>query len=97
MFLKSDRNFNSALVHVIFENVPCGFVIIQRIVPQGLLCIFFFKFNPEVLLSMTVLLMRIWSSQGKFCLREHMPFGGSIFDVDCHVVKFLQLKLKIIL
>ena len=55
------------------------------------------QFYPEVLLSMTVLLMRIWSSQGKFCLREHMPFGGSIFDVDCHVVKFLQLKLKIIL
>ena len=40
--------------------------------------------------------MQIWSSQGKFCLREHVPIGGLIFDVDCHVVKFLQLKLKII-
>ena len=58
---------------------------------------FFFKFNPEVLLSLTILLMRIWSSQGKFCLCEHVPIGGLIFDVDCHVVKFLQLKLKIIL
>ena len=58
---------------------------------------FFFKFNPEVLLSMTMLSMQIWSSQGKFCVREHVPIGGSIFNVDCHVVKFLQLKLKIIL
>ena len=58
---------------------------------------FFFKFNPAVLLSLTILLMRIWSSQGNFCLGEHVPIGGLIFDVDCHVVKFLQLKLKIIL
>ena len=41
MLLKSDRNFDSALVNVIFEHVPCGFVITQRIVPQDLLCIFF--------------------------------------------------------
>ena len=47
--------------------------------------------------SLTILSMRIWSSQGKFCLREYVPIGGLIFDVDCHVVKFLQLKLKIIL
>ena len=40
MLLKSDRNFDSALVNVIFEHVPCGFVITQRIVPQDLLCIF---------------------------------------------------------
>ena len=59
---------------------------------------FFFslKFNPEVLLSLTILSMRMWSSQGKFCSREHVPIGGLIFYVDCHVVKFLQLKLKII-
>ena len=30
--------------------------------------------------------MQSWSSQGKFCWREHVPIGGSIFDVDCHVV-----------
>ena len=82
MLLKSDRNFDSALVNVILEHVPCGFVI---------------TFSPEVLRSMTKLSMRIWSSQGKFCLREHVPIGGSIFDVDCHVVKFLQLEIKIIL
>ena len=58
---------------------------------------FFLKFNPEVLLLLTILSMRIWSSQGKFCLCEHVPIRGLIFDVDCHVVKFLQLKLKIIL
>ena len=96
MLLKSDRNFDSAPVNVIFEHMPCGFVIMQKIVPQDILCIFF-KFNPEVLLSMTMLSMQIWSSQGKFCLREHVPIRGSIFDVYCHVVKFLQLKLKIIL
>ena len=78
MLLKSDRNFDSALVNVIFEHVPCGFVIMQRIVPQDLLCIFFFKFNPEVLLSMTMSSMRIWSLQGKFCLCEHVPIRGSI-------------------
>ena len=97
MLLKSDRNFNSFPVHFIFEHMPCGFAIMQRIVPRDLLDVFFFKFSHEVLLSMTMLLMRTWSSQGKFCLREHMPIGGSIFDVDCHVVKFLQLKLKIVL
>ena len=83
-----------------FEHVRCRFVITQRIVPQDLLDVFFFfffKFNPAVLLSLTILSMRIWSSQGTFCLREHVPIGGLIFDVDCHVVKFLQLKLKIIL
>ena len=85
-------------MNFIFEHVPCGFVITQRIVPQDLLDVFFFlKFNPEVLLLLTILSMRIWSSQGKFCLCEHVPIGGLIFDVDCHVVKFLQLKLKIIL
>ena len=84
-------------MNFIFEHVPCGFVITQRIVPQDLLDVFFFKFNPAGLLSLTILSMRIWSSQGKFCLREHVPIGGLIFDVDCHVVKFLQLKLKIIL
>ena len=41
MLLKSDRNLDSAPVNVIFEHVPCGFVITQRIVPQDLLCIFF--------------------------------------------------------
>ena len=41
--------------------------------------LFFFKFNPEVLLSLTILSMRIWSSQGKFCLREHVPIGGLIW------------------
>ena len=78
MLLKSDRNFDSAPVNVIFEHVPCGFVITQRIVPQDLLCIFFFKFNPEVLLSMTMSSMRIRSLQGKFFLCEHVPIGGSI-------------------
>ena len=33
--------------------------------------------------------MRIWSSQGKFRFRKHLPIGGSTFDVDCHDVKFL--------
>ena len=89
--------FDSTPVNFIFERLPCGFVITQSIVPQDLLGGFFFKFNREVLLSMTMILMRIWSSQGKFCLREHVPIGGSMFDVDCHVVKFLERKLKIVL
>ena len=59
MLLKSERNFNSAPVNFIFEHMPCRFVLTQRIVPQGLLGIFFFKFYPEVLLSMTMLSMRI--------------------------------------
>ena len=97
ILLKSDRNFDSAPVNVIFEHVPCRFVISQRIVPQDLLCIFFFKFNPEVLLSTTMLSMRIWSSQGKFCLREHVPIRGSIFDVDCHAVSDVSLCIIVTL
>ena len=86
-------------MNFIFEHVPCRFVITQRIVPQDLLDVFFFvlKFNPEVLLLLTILSMQMWSSQGKFCLCEHVPIRGLIFDVDWHVVKFLELKLKIIL
>ena len=72
-------------MNFIFEHVPCRFEITQRIVPQDLLG-FFFKFNPEVLLPLTILLMQIWSSQGKFCFHEHVPIGGSIFDVDSHVL-----------
>ena len=40
MLLKSNRNFNSAPVNVVFEHVPCRFVITQRIVLRDLLCIF---------------------------------------------------------
>ena len=94
---KKRQEFQFSPVNFIFEHMPCEFVITQRIVPQDLLCVLFFKFNPEVLLSMTMLSIRICLSQRKFCLREHVPIGGSIFDVGCHVVKLLQLKLKIIL
>ena len=58
------------------------FVIMRRIVPQDLLGVFFFHFNPEVSLSVTMSLMRNWSSQGQFCLREHVPIRGSVFYVD---------------
>ena len=39
---------------------------------------------------MTMSLMRIWSSQGKYHLRKHVPIRGLTFDVDCHVAKFLK-------
>ena len=58
---------------------------------------FFFNFNPEFLLSMTILSMQIWSSQGKFCLREHVPIRGSIFDVDCHAVSDVSLRIIVTL
>ena len=58
-------------MNFIFEHVPCRFVITQRIVSQDLFDVFFFfKFNPEVLLSPTILSMRIWSSQAR---RDLLP------------------------
>ena len=42
---------------------------------------------------MTMSSMQIWS--GKFGLREYMPIRGLTFNADCHVVKFLALKIKL--
>ena len=83
MLLKSDQ-FQFSPSEFYFR--ACGLRICDKAkdcTSRSVRPFFFLKFNPAVLLSLTILLMWIWSSQGNFCLREHVPIGGLIFDVDC--------------